>query len=111
MGLLGTRFTMDQTFYRGRLEKHGLSVVIPNEADRHLVNRVIYDELCLGDVRDESRQEYRRIIADMIASGAEGIIFGCTEIGMLVSGEDSSVPTFDTTWIHVEAAVDCALGE
>jgi aspartate racemase len=111
VGLLGTRFTMDETFYRGRLEKMGLSVLVPPEEDRRIVNRVIYDELCLGNVRDESRQQYRRIIANMIAAGAEGIIFGCTEIGMLVNSEDSSVPTFDTTRIHAEAAVDCALGE
>ena len=111
VGLLGTRFTMDETFYRGRLEKMGLSVLVPPEEDRQIVNRVIYDELCLGNVRDDSRQQYRRIIANMIAAGAEGIIFGCTEIGMLVNGEDSSVPTFDTTRIHAEAAVDYALGE
>jgi len=111
VGLLGTRFTMDQAFYRGRLETMGLSVLVPSEEDRQLVNRVIYDELCLGNVRDESRQQYRRIIANMIAAEAEGIIFGCTEIGMLVNSEDSSVPTFDTTRIHAEAAVDCALGE
>ena len=111
VGLLGTRFTMEQSFYRGRLETHGFSVVVPNKEDRQLVNRVIYDELCLGNVRDESRQQYRRIIADMISSGAEGIILGCTEIGMLVSSEDSAVPTFDTTQIHVEAAVDFALSE
>jgi aspartate racemase len=111
VGLLGTRFTMDETFYRGRLEKMGLSVLVPPEEDRRIVNRVIYDELCLGNVRDDSRQQYRRIIANMIAAGAEGIIFGCTEIGMLVNSEDSSVPTFDTTRIHAEAAVDYALGE
>jgi aspartate racemase len=85
VGLLGTRFTMDETFYRGRLEKMGLSVLVPPEEDRQIVNRVIYDELCLGNVRDDSRQQYRRIIANMIAAGAEGIIFGCTEIGMLVN--------------------------
>jgi aspartate racemase len=111
VGLLGTRFTMDETFYRGRLEKMGLSVLVPPEEDRRIVNRVIYDELCLGNVRDDSRQQYRRIIANMIAAGAEGIIFGCTEIGMLVNSEDSSVPTFDTTRIHAEAAIDYALGE
>ena len=109
VGLLGTRFTIEQTFYRGRLETRGLSVVVPPEEDRQLVNRVIYDELCLGNVRDESRQQYRRIIADMVRSGAEGIILGCTEIGMLVSGDDSTVPTFDTTQIHAEAAAEYAL--
>jgi aspartate racemase len=111
VGLLGTRFTMDQTFYRGRLETHGLSVLVPADADRQLVNRVIYDELCLGKVRDESRLRYRTIIAEMVNSGAEGIILGCTEIGMLVSADDSPVPTFDTTQIHAEAAVEYALLE
>ena len=109
VGLLGTRFTMDQEFYRGRLETHGLSVVLPSSEDRKLVNRVIYDELCLGEVRDDSRSEYRRIIADMIESGAEGIILGCTEIGMLISAADAPVPTFDTTLIHAEAAAEYAL--
>lgn len=109
IGLLGTRFTMDEDFYRGRLEARGLSVIIPSEDDRKLVNRVIYDELCLGDVRDVSRTEYRRVISKMVEAGAEGIIFGCTEIGMLVSGNDSVVPTFDTTQIHAEAAAEYAL--
>ena len=109
VGLLGTRFTMDQDFYRSRLETHGLSVVLPSQEDRKLVNRVIYDELCLGEVRDESRNEYRRVIAAMVDSGVEGIILGCTEIGMLISADDSPVPTFDTTQIHAEAAADYAL--
>jgi aspartate racemase len=109
IGLLGTRFTMDQEFYRGRLETHGLSVMLPSPEDRKLVNRVIYDELCLGEVRDDSRNEYRRIITDMVQAGAQGIILGCTEIGMLVGPADSPVPTFDTTRIHAEAAADYAL--
>jgi aspartate racemase len=109
VGLLGTRFTMDEGFYRSRLEAQGLSVVLPSEQDRKLVNRVIYDELCRGSVLDQSRDQYRRIIEDMEKSGAEGIILGCTEIGMLISADDSPVPTFDTTQIHAEAAVDYAL--
>jgi aspartate racemase len=109
VGLLGTRFTMDQEFYRGRLETHGLSVVLPFLEDRELVNRVIYEELCLGDVRDEPRCEYRRIIANMVESGAEGIILGCTEIGMLVGVNDSPVPIFDTTELHAKAAAEYAL--
>lgn len=109
IGLLGTRFTMDQEFYRSRLENHGLSVILPSPEDRQLVNRVIYEELCLGNVHDESRREYQRIIAKMVDSGAEGIILGCTEIGMLIGAEDSPVPTFDTTEIHAEAAADYAL--
>jgi len=102
---------MDQAFYRGRLEKMGLSVLVPAKEDRQIVNRVIYDELCLGNVRDDSRQQYRRIITGMVNSGAEGIILGCTEIGMLVSADDSPVPTFDTTQIHAEAAAEYALTE
>lgn len=109
VGLLGTRFTMDQDFYRSRLEAHGLSVVLPTQEDRKLVNRVIYDELCLGEIRDESRDEYRRIITKMVESGAEGIILGCTEITMLVRPDDSPVRTFDTTKIHAEAAAEYAL--
>ena len=109
VGLLGTRFTMDQDFYRGRLESHGLSVVLPSQEDRKLVNRVIYDELCLGEVRDDSRREYQRIIAEMVKAGVEGIILGCTEIGMLISANDSPVPTFDTTEIHAQAAAEYAL--
>ncbi len=109
IGLLGTRFTMEQDFYRGRLEARGLSVIIPADEDRRLVNRVIYEELCRGEVRDASRDEYRRVIREMVEAGAEGIILGCTEIGMLVSDQDSPVPTFDTTQIHAEAAVEYAL--
>lgn len=109
VGLLGTRFTMEQDFYRGRLEDRGLTVVVPKAGDRAVVNQVIYDELCHGDVRDTSRVEYRRIMNDLAKAGAEGIIWGCTEIGMLVSAADSPVPTFDTTQIHAEAAAAYAL--
>jgi aspartate racemase len=110
VGLLGTRFTMEQEFYRGRLEsQHGIAVIVPDERDRELVHRVIYDELCLGDIRDASRNRYREIIARLVAGGAEGIIFGCTEIGLLVSAADSPVPVFDTTAIHAGAAVEFAL--
>lgn len=110
IGLLGTNFTMEQDFYRGRLtEKYGLTVLIPNEADRQIVHRVIYDELVLGQVRDESRNEYLRIIDDLNARGAEGVIEGCTEIVMLVQQAHTHVPLFDTTAIHAQAAVDMAL--
>ena len=110
VGLLGTRFTMEQDFYRGRLaEKHGLSVLIPDAAGRTTVHDIIYDELVKGVVRDESRQAYRRIIADLAGAGAGGIILGCTEIGLLVGPEDSPVPIFDTTLLHAQAAVDWAL--
>ena len=108
-GLIGTRFTMEQDFYRGRLEQNGLTVLVPEQSDRDLVHRVIYAELCLGTIRDESREHYRAIIGRLVAAGAGGIIFGCTEIGLLVSQADASVPVFDTTAIHAECAVDFAL--
>lgn len=111
VGLLGTNFTMEQDFYKGRLvQKHGLDVIVPPAQDRQLVHQVIYNELCLGKVHDHSRNEYLRIIDDLQARGAEGIIEGCTEIVMLVQQEHTNVPLFDTTAIHAEAAVDRALG-
>jgi aspartate racemase len=110
IGLLGTGFTMEQEFYKGRLsEKYGLEVIVPEKPDRQIVHRVIYDELCAGKVESASKLEYVRIMQDLIARGCEGIILGCTEIMMLVSQEDSSVPVFDTTTIHALAAVDFAL--
>jgi aspartate racemase len=110
IGLLGTGFTMEQDFYKGRLsEKYGLEVIVPEKADRDIVHRVIYDELCAGKVEQSSKLEYVRIMQDLIAKGCEGIILGCTEIMLLVGQEDSSVPVFDTTTIHAVAAVDFAL--
>ncbi len=110
IGLLGTRFTMEETFYRGRLEeKFGLRVLTPPPAQRELVHRVIYDELCLGVTRAESRQEYRAILHQLAQAGAQAIILGCTEIGLLVNQTDSPVPLFDTTRIHAEEAVRLAL--
>jgi aspartate racemase len=110
VGLLGTRFTMEQDFYRGRLAtRHGLKVLVPEESDRELVHRVIYDELCLGNVSAASRDHYRAVIAGLVERGAQAIIFGCTEIGMLVTQEDSTVPVFDTTALHAAAAVEFAL--
>jgi len=110
IGLLGTRFTMEEEFYRGRLEdKHGLTVDIPPEADRELVHRVIYDELVLGRIDESSRAEYSRIVADLAARGSEGVILGCTEIGLLLQQEDSAIPLFDTTYIHAEAAAALAV--
>ena len=112
IGLLGTRFTMEEDFYRGRLiERHGLEVVIPAEEEREVVHRVIYDELCIGEIRPSSREQYVGIMEHLVENGAEGIILGCTEIGLLVGGKDSRVPLFDTTQIHAEAAVEYALGE
>ena len=110
IGLLGTNFTMEQAFYKGRLEnKHGLKVIVPSEADRRIVHRIIYEELVLGIVKDESRNEYLRIMQQMHEEGAEGIIEGCTEIVMLVKQEHTNIPLFDTTAIHAEAAVFRAL--
>jgi aspartate racemase len=110
VGLLGTRFTMEEDFYKGRLvERHGLRVLTPGAADRAIVHRVIYDELVVGDIRPASRAEFRRILAALIGQGAQGIILGCTEIGLLVQAEDSHVPLFDTTRIHALAAVEEAL--
>ena len=111
VGLLGTRFTMEQDFYTGRLrEKYGLQVLVPDLPDRDIVHRVIYEELCLGRLVDASRDEYRRIIAALVSRGAEAIILGCTEISLLVEQQDSAVPLFDTTRLHAHAAVEWALG-
>jgi len=101
---------MEEEFYAGRLaEKHGLDVIIPDAEDREIVHRVIYDELVLGEIKSESREAYKIIIEKLIAEGAQGIILGCTEIGLLVKEEDSPVPTFDTAYIHAVAAVEYAL--
>jgi aspartate racemase len=110
IGLLGTRFTMEEQFYRGRLEsKHGLSVIIPNEDDREIIHRVIYDELCLGEIKSSSKDKYAAIIDKLIQAGAQGIILGCTEISLLVDDAQSAVPIFDTTLIHATSAVEYAL--
>jgi len=110
IGLLGTRFTMEQAFYKDRLrELHGLDVVVPEQADRDTVHRIIYDELCLGRIVDGSREEYRRIITSLVEQGAQAIILGCTEISLLVNQQDSAVPLFDTTAIHARSAALWAL--
>ena len=110
VGLLGTRFTMEQAFYKDRLsEQHGLRVLVPPSDARDTVHRVIYDELCLGQVRDDSRQAYRAIMAELVAQGAQAIILGCTEISLLVGAADASVPLFDTTAIHARSAALQAL--
>lgn len=112
VGLLGTRFTMEQDFYRERLrERHGLAVLVPPPEDRDLVHRVIYDELCLGKVVPESRDQYRRIIAGLVARGAQAIILGCTEISLLVGQPDAAAPLFDTTGIHARQAAEWALSQ
>ncbi len=109
-GLLGTRFTMEEDFYRQRLvDQFGLQVLVPQPDQRKMVDRVIFDELVLGIVKEESRHQYRQVMASLVDLGTQCIILGCTEIGLLVSQEDSAVPLFDTTRIHAEAAVDFAL--
>jgi aspartate racemase len=110
IGLLGTRFTMEHDFYKGRLIRDfGLDVLVPNEKDRNIIHRVIYEELVQGKIMDGSREEYKRIIESLIAQGAEGVILGCTEIELLVKQQDSRVPLFPTTNIHAIAAVEYAL--
>lgn len=110
VGLLGTRFTMEEDFYVGRLiQRHGLDVIVPEPIERDDVHRVIYDELCLGVTKAESKARYLQIMSRLIERGAQGIILGCTEIGLLVQQADSRVPLFDTTRLHAEVAVDWAL--
>jgi aspartate racemase len=110
VGLLGTRFTMEQDFYRGKLAKdYGLDVLIPEEQERQRIHAILYDELCLGAVKDESREVFRGIIAGLEARGAQGIILGCTEIPLIVKQKDFAVPLFDTTALHARAAVELAL--
>lgn len=111
VGLLGTRFTMEMPFYRDRLAAHGLDVVLPEDDDRGVVHDIIYTELCKGVVSNSSRSQYLRIINALADSGAQAIILGCTEIGMLIKPADTSVALFDTTQIHVDAAVDAALAD
>jgi aspartate racemase len=112
VGLLGTRFTMEQDFYKDRLrERHGLRVLIPEAQDREIIHRVIYDELCLGKIALESREAYRKAMAELVGRGAEAIILGCTEISLLVGQHDSEVPLFDTTKIHALKAAERALSE
>jgi len=110
VGLLGTRFTMEQAFYVERLQQHGLTVIVPEADARALVHRVIYEELCRGRILDASRAAYREVMAALVAQGAQGIVLGCTEIALLVDAGDASVPLFDTTRLHAIAAVDWALG-
>ncbi len=110
VGLLGTKFTMEGEFYRGRLEtRHGLEVLVPEAREREIVHRIIYDELVLGEIKPASRKQYQTIIEKLTTAGAQGIILGCTEIGLLVKQADSPVPLFDTTLLHATAAVELAL--
>ena len=109
VGLLGTRFTMEQAFYRCRLEEHGLHVLIPSGNDREIIHRIIYEELCVGDIREQSRMEFLRIVEQLRNEGVEGVIEGCTEIVMLLKQEHTSMPLFDTVEIHAQEAVVEAL--
>ncbi|GAA3091788.1 aspartate/glutamate racemase family protein [Nonomuraea salmonea] len=111
VGLLGTRFTMEMDFYRARMRDHGIDILVPDEPARTLVHDVIYQELTLGRVEPASRAAYREIIAELAGRGAQGVILGCTEITLLVGQDDSPVPVFDSTRIHVETALDLALSE
>jgi aspartate racemase len=110
VGLLGTRFTMEDDFYKGRLiQRHSLSVLVPDQTERRIIHEVIYDELCRGVIQSASRQRYVEIMDHLVSRGAEAIILGCTEIGLLVGADDCRVPVFDTTKIHAQAAVELAL--
>jgi aspartate racemase len=112
VGLLGTRFTMEQDFYSERLrERHGLLVLIPAQEDRDIIHRIIYEELCLGKIVPASRAEYRRIVAGLVTQGAQAVILGCTEISLLIGQQDAAVPLFDTTGIHATKAADWALSD
>lgn len=109
IGLLGTKYTMEQNFYKSRLESNGIKVLTPNPLEREMVNKVIYEELCVGNIQQSSREYYRQVIKNLVNAGAEGIVLGCTEIGLLVKPEDSEVPLFDTTVIHAVESVNLAL--
>jgi aspartate racemase len=111
IGLLGTKFTMEQEFYVDRLKAHGHEVLIPEQGERNIVHRIIYEELVLGKILESSISEYKNIIENLLKKGAQGIVLGCTEIGLLVQQKDYSVPIFDTTYVHACAAVDVALGK
>ena len=112
VGLLGTRFTMEQDFYRGRMtDRFGLNVLIPDAQGREIVHRIIYDELVRGEIKADSRRKYQDVIADLHSAGAQAIILGCTEICLLIKAEDCPIPSFDTTYLHALAAVDWALNE
>jgi len=110
VGLLGTKFTMEQDFYKGRLAtNHGIDVIIPNDDERNTVHSIIYNELCQGQIKQPSKEQYIKIIEKLKSNGAEGVILGCTEIPLLIKQEDVSIPIFDTTKIHAEMAVEYAL--
>lgn len=109
VGLLGTKYTMEQDFYKSRIEEHDIKIIVPSGTNREKVNEVIYTELCLGKIVVQSREYYKRVIEELVQEGAQGIILGCTEIGLLIKQENVSVPIFDTTHIHAIEAVKVAL--
>lgn len=110
VGLLGTKFTMEEDFYKGRLiKKHGLEVMIPDDEEREVINNILYNELCMGEIKKISKDKFKKIIDNLVLKGAEGIILGCTEIPLLIDKEDYEIPLFDTTRIHAEEAVEYAL--
>ncbi|RLJ91271.1 aspartate/glutamate racemase family protein [Planococcus citreus] len=109
VGLLGTKYTMEQDFYKKRIADSGIKVLIPEAAERDMINQVIFDELCLGEISESSKVKYQQAIQNLIDRGAQGIILGCTEIGLLIHDEDAEVPLFDTAKIHARAAVESAL--
>jgi aspartate racemase len=112
VGLLGTKFTMEQDFYKGRLrDKHGLEVLIPSEEERQIVHDILYSELCLGEIKELSKDKFKSIIQNLVDRGAQGVILGCTEIPLIVSQDDYAIPVYDTTTLHAQAAVDFALQE
>jgi len=112
VGLLGTRFTMEHDFYKGRIiDNHGLDVLVPDEDGRELVHRIVYDELVVGEIKEESRVAYQNVIGKLQERGAGGVILGCTEIGLLIKPEDSPIPVYDTTYLHAVAAVEWALAD
>ncbi len=110
VGLLGTRFTMEQDFYKGRLkDKHGLEVLIPEAEERRLVHEILYSELCMGEIKERSKEKFKDVIHNLVDRGAQGVILGCTEIPLIVSQDDYAIPLYDTTMLHARAAVDFAL--
>lgn len=111
IGLLGTKYTMEQDFYKSRLESHGISVIVPSQSEREMVNKIIFQELCLGKIEQISKEYYQEVIKRLVETGAEAIILGCTEIGLLIKPEDTDVRLFDTTFIHAVEAVNMALAE
>lgn len=110
VGLLGTKFTMEQDFYKGRLsDKHGLEVLIPSAEERQIVHEILYSELCLGEIKELSKNKFKEIIQNLVDRGAQGVILGCTEIPLIVSQDDYEIPVYDTTALHARAAVEYAL--